>query len=102
MLPYLKGLHLTIDSWRGNRDEEGWRSSEDGGNLMEEIPDCAPSQVKAVPCLENDLQALEELTALEEPPWVRVRPSGMMDRKESENCFTHDLTSCLLYPCFTV
>jgi hypothetical protein len=22
--PYLKGLHLTIDSWRGGRDEEGW------------------------------------------------------------------------------
>ncbi len=25
MVPFLKGFHLTIDSWRGGRDEEGWR-----------------------------------------------------------------------------
>jgi hypothetical protein len=25
MVPYLIGLHLTIDGWRGNRDEGGWR-----------------------------------------------------------------------------
>jgi hypothetical protein len=25
MVPYLKGLHLSLDSWRLNRDEDGWR-----------------------------------------------------------------------------
>jgi hypothetical protein len=25
MVPYLKGLHLTIDSWRSKRDPDGWR-----------------------------------------------------------------------------
>jgi hypothetical protein len=25
--PYLKGIHLTIDSWRIGRDEEGWKST---------------------------------------------------------------------------
>jgi hypothetical protein len=25
MVPYLIGLHLTIDGWRKNRDERGWR-----------------------------------------------------------------------------
>jgi hypothetical protein len=25
MIPYLKGLHLTIDSWRSNWDDDGWR-----------------------------------------------------------------------------
>ncbi|KAI2495932.1 hypothetical protein MHU86_18586 [Fragilaria crotonensis] len=31
MVPYLKGLHLTLDFWRANRDEEGWR---EGYNLI--------------------------------------------------------------------
>ena len=25
MIPYLNGLHMTIDGWRGNRDSEGWK-----------------------------------------------------------------------------
>jgi hypothetical protein len=25
MAPFLLGFHLTIDSWRPGRDEEGWR-----------------------------------------------------------------------------
>ena len=28
MNPYLKGLHLTIDGWRPDRDEEGYRIKE--------------------------------------------------------------------------
>ena len=24
-VPYLKGIHLTLDSWRANRNEEGWK-----------------------------------------------------------------------------
>jgi hypothetical protein len=27
MVPYLKGLHLTLDRWRPDRDEDGWRLS---------------------------------------------------------------------------
>jgi hypothetical protein len=27
LTPYLKGLHLTLDSWRPGRDEEGWKIS---------------------------------------------------------------------------
>jgi hypothetical protein len=27
MVPYLKGFHLTIEMWRGNRDEDGWKLS---------------------------------------------------------------------------
>jgi hypothetical protein len=27
LVPYLKGIHLSLDSWRSNRDEDGWRSS---------------------------------------------------------------------------
>ena len=28
MVPYLKGFHLTIEMWRGGRDEEGWKLKE--------------------------------------------------------------------------
>ena len=24
LVPYLKGIHLTLESWRANRDSEGW------------------------------------------------------------------------------
>jgi hypothetical protein len=70
MLPYLKGVHLTIDSWRAHQDEEGWRISDDGGVPLEEAPDTAPGRVKAVPRLVRDLEALEELTMAEEPPAI--------------------------------
>ena len=26
LTPYLKGVHLTLETWRGNRDEEGWKN----------------------------------------------------------------------------
>jgi hypothetical protein len=25
LVPYLKGIHLALDSWRPNRNQEGWR-----------------------------------------------------------------------------
>eukprot|EP00980_Cylindrotheca_fusiformis_P031012 scaffold25703_cov171-Cylindrotheca_fusiformis.AAC.1 len=25
MVPYLKGIHLTLDGWRKFRDDEGWK-----------------------------------------------------------------------------
>ena len=25
LVPYFKGVHLTLDSWRDNRDAKGWR-----------------------------------------------------------------------------
>ena len=28
MVPYLKGIHLTLDSWRDGRDQDGWRSGQ--------------------------------------------------------------------------
>jgi hypothetical protein len=78
MIPYLKGLHLTIDGWRVNRDAEGWRvASEVADSLLPglEQPN-APTMVKAVPRFHNDLHALETLTAMECPPTVRIRPTA--------------------------
>jgi hypothetical protein len=27
MVPYLKGIHQTLDSWRPHRDKDGWKLS---------------------------------------------------------------------------
>jgi hypothetical protein len=75
MIPYLKGLHLTIDSWRPNRDDDGWRMTsgyepkvDEGDNTL-----YAPPLVKAVTRLRGDLQALGELTESAAAPTVQVR-----------------------------
>jgi hypothetical protein len=79
MIPFLKGLHLTIDSWRTNRDDDGWRRT---GHFEPKIEDGvvealdAPPLVRAVSRLGNDLRALGELTASAEPPRVPVRPTA--------------------------
>lgn len=78
MNPYLKGLHLTIDSWRPNRDEHGWRdpnfqsknfSSESEFLNLNNAHDY-PTTVDPVPRLLGDLQALMRLTADERPPVI--------------------------------
>lgn len=41
MIPYLKGFHLTIEMWRGNRDQDGWK--------MKEIPAAAAYPLESIP-----------------------------------------------------
>jgi hypothetical protein len=77
--PFLKGFHLTLDSWRPGRDSEGWK-------LANYDPDAAayaqlidsslpqpPSSVSAVPRLASDLAALSSLFAPPHPPIRFVR-----------------------------
>lgn len=77
MLAYLKGLHLTINSWRENQDEDGWHITSEADTWLDSgpVPEAAPPRVKAVPQLASNLRALEELTSFEHPPKVRVRPA---------------------------
>lgn len=70
--PYLKGFHLTIDSWRSNRNAEGWKVRD--SSLSEE--DCAlqpPLEVRAVPRLRSDVLYLKQLFSATEPPVRYVR-----------------------------
>lgn len=73
LVPYLKGLHLTADSWRDGRDPEGWRLARVemeallagcGGGAADAVPSDpkAPKEVKPVPRLEHDLLCLTALT----------------------------------------
>jgi hypothetical protein len=76
MVPYLKGIHLSLDFWRDNRDEDGWRIV----NTYEEKLETGqkrkpPVWVKMAPRFKNDMEALMSMTDLEEPPSVPVRPT---------------------------
>ena len=84
--PYLNKLHLTIDGWREDRDEEGWRKKcytrptwvtgaefEQGSK---ESDYRGPAEVQAVPRLIRDVHALERLTSPGKPPLVLVRSTN--------------------------
>ena len=84
MKPYFRGIHATLDGWRPDRDEEGWKLP--GFEFDEMAEGCppvsyedAPEWVRAVPRLDYDLIALEILTAFDEPPRVVVRASGVVE-----------------------
>jgi hypothetical protein len=76
MVPYLKGIHLSLDFWRENRDEDGWQIS----NMYEVKLETAekvkpPVWTKLVSRFKDDMQALMFMTDLEAPPPVPVRPT---------------------------
>jgi hypothetical protein len=100
MAPYLKGLHLTIEHWRDNRDEQGWpvdritrkkrrRTDEEiledfeeqlgaapaFADLREAADESPPQQVSPVPRLHSDVRCLLELFE-EETPAVRCVRGG--------------------------
>jgi hypothetical protein len=89
MVPYLKGLHLTIDSWREDRDDEGYRRKrprkprEEGNwtwrwleeRWIEQDQDHqlpkeneVPEMVHQAPQLAEDIHALLSLLAAQNPP----------------------------------
>lgn len=94
MKPYLKGFHQTIDSWRGNQGEDGWKLTRKEMQAREEqdmhlgrrafendleefekrnIGDTPPIRVKAAPRMKQDLEALKVLCSSEEPVKRLVR-----------------------------
>ena len=89
MVPYLKGIYLTLNSWREGRDVEGWPDSEmkrQFDEAREKVKDREgpelrskkghPVWSKAVPRLKDDLLALMRLTSYEDPPMIPVRPTN--------------------------
>eukprot|EP00980_Cylindrotheca_fusiformis_P021935 scaffold8770_cov167-Cylindrotheca_fusiformis.AAC.2 len=89
MTPYLKGIHLTLDSWRANRRSDGWKMSPkewagflagvENPDLREQLADLGnadhPPFVHPVDRLEGDLDALRSFFQQESPSRVCVRPS---------------------------
>ena len=80
MTPYLKGIHHTLESWRPDRDHEGykqklewdgWLQEKEGWKALDQAPKYDPSKppptVSAVPRLSDDVTALLEFLPSDEP-----------------------------------
>ncbi len=75
--PYLKGMHLTLDGWRGNRHVELWKLPwhewiDSDATLPSEE---APLTVRPALHLQDDLECLEALFAGAQAPIRLVRAS---------------------------
>lgn len=79
MVPYLKGVHLTLESWRPDRDEDGWRDASfsklpaDKFGRTEDPR--APKAVKQARRYADDVMALKVLTESDTPVRLRARPA---------------------------
>jgi hypothetical protein len=86
--PYLKGIHLTLDSWRPWRKSDGWKMTmrelkeylQEKHNSTLPVDSHAnskpPSRVKPVPRLACDIEALLQLTSGPLPIKRSVRPTS--------------------------
>ena len=73
MVPYLKGIYLTSNSWRHGRDEDGWVISKQLRDEMEELDGLPPPFVQCVTRLKYDVEALMFLTCRSDPPEIPGR-----------------------------
>jgi hypothetical protein len=102
MIPLLLGIHHTLDSWRPNRREDGWRQNrlimimegyeDEAAPTLGQSAVLPPLMVKAAKRLADDLRVLTMLTALEVPPLRRLRGSSKLKvlyglGDSSRNCF---------------
>jgi hypothetical protein len=77
MVPYLKGLHLTLDFWRADRDEDGWRVR----NTVDPRLDAPsgrekpPKYVPMAPRFAGDMKVLLDFFKGDTPPRIPVRPT---------------------------
>jgi len=77
LVPYLKGIHLTLDSWRLGHDSEGWKEARQViSHLGEACPADSPQTPEffpPVPRLASDIEGLLTLLAADTPPLRVVR-----------------------------
>jgi hypothetical protein len=83
MIPYLKGIYLTLNLWRDNRNEEGWKEvckRKWECDSKEEVieRENLPGWVSPVPRLKTDIRALMELTCHEDPPAFQFEPQSLL------------------------
>ncbi|KAL7559916.1 hypothetical protein ACA910_007283 [Epithemia clementina (nom. ined.)] len=71
---YLNGVYASMNAWRPDRDEEGWRLNIDKIDAESEHNE-APARVRMVPRMKTDVTALESLTTAANPPECLIRPS---------------------------
>lgn len=84
IVPYLKGIHLTLDSWRPWRAEDSWKMSMSEIRMALQtqghetscfnLSSKPPPKVKIASRLHDDIKALNSLFLAESPPKRCVRP----------------------------
>jgi hypothetical protein len=87
MVPYLKGIHLTLDGWRKGRDFEGWKALSRADRKAQEAGEDyganaganPPVQVSGKPRLYSDLEALTALFLPTSPPLRRIRSNAIIE-----------------------
>jgi hypothetical protein len=73
MIPFLKGMHLTLDTWRPNWDEDGWQNTSTFKRKCKIEEREKPRRfVKMVPRLQQDIEVLVEFTEAKKPMRVLV------------------------------
>lgn len=95
--PFLKGFYLTLNSWRPQRNDQGWKvadkvwrqlmsdmmengdslSQEFNSSMNKESRDC-PKVVVASPRFESDVLALSQLFESKTPPIVSLRSKSIV------------------------
>ena len=84
LMPYMKGIYLTLNSWRPQRDKEGWKNPNKRKRETKEdpLPSASvgilepPEWTKEVPRLRSDIGALMELTSSVSPPQIPIQPTN--------------------------
>jgi hypothetical protein len=84
MVSYLKGIHQTLDSWRPNRDKDGWKLTvkeiaRKRKRVRDEEQGEPPTRVNTTLRLMADLGALCKLLSAKQPPKRRVRSSKCIE-----------------------
>ena len=80
IVPYLKGLHLTLDGWREGRDDEGWKDPgwskfHRNDHELSSYLDKAPTHVDCVRRFKDDMDVLLRLFSGNTPEQVPLRPT---------------------------
>ncbi|KAL7564367.1 hypothetical protein ACA910_001517 [Epithemia clementina (nom. ined.)] len=71
---YLNGVYATLNAWRPDCDEDGWKT---GRDKIEYDHNNTPGHVRLVKRMRFDVAALEELTKAPSPPERLIRPAAM-------------------------
>ena len=91
MVPYFKGFHLSLESWRDGRDSEGWKLSKTSAKEEEEYFQERDEDEDDLLIIEKEEGQVQQLNFGED--LVREPPSGVV---EAVPRFVHDLEALLL------
>ena len=79
MVPFLKGIHQTLEMWRPNRDDDGWKLTRPAIQEVSIDHGEPPQFVDAAPRLAGDMAALQLLFSSVEPPRRKIRGTVVME-----------------------